>query len=57
MFAHSKHGEPPENWQPLDEHLKNVAKLAAQFAAPFGGHEWARLAGLWHAEEFLMEMR
>ena len=47
-YAHSKEGEPPENWQSLEEHLKNVAHLAATFAAPFGGEEWAHLAGLWH---------
>ncbi|MCF8131463.1 MAG: CRISPR-associated endonuclease Cas3'', partial [Deltaproteobacteria bacterium] len=29
-------------------HLQSVADLAAKFAAPFGGEEWARLAGLWH---------
>ena len=47
-FAHSLDGKPVEEWQPLDEHLKNVAVLAAEFAKPFGGEEWARLAGLWH---------
>ncbi len=47
-YAHSLEGQPPEKWQPLDEHLKNVATLAAEFAGPFGGQEWARLAGLWH---------
>lgn len=57
FYAHSKDGEPPENWQPLEEHLRNVAELAAEFAKPFGGEEWARIAGLWHdigkqADEF-----
>ncbi|MBN2103952.1 CRISPR-associated helicase Cas3' [bacterium] len=47
-FAHSIEGRPPEKWQPLEEHLKNVAELAAEFARPFGGQEWAYLAGLWH---------
>ncbi|MBN2685871.1 MAG: CRISPR-associated endonuclease Cas3'' [Pontiellaceae bacterium] len=47
-YAHSKDGEAPEYWQPLEEHLNNVAKLAAEFATPFGGEEWARLAGRWH---------
>jgi len=47
-YAHSLDGEPPEKWQPLEEHLKNVAELAAEFARPFGGEKWARLAGLWH---------
>ncbi|MDK2125303.1 CRISPR-associated endonuclease Cas3'' [Parachitinimonas caeni] len=33
---------------PLDQHLHEVAKLAADNAAPFGGADWARLAGRWH---------
>jgi len=32
----------------LGEHLSAVADMAAEFAEPFGGEEWARLAGLWH---------
>lgn len=47
-YAHSLHGKPPEKWQPLEEHLQNVAAMAKEFARPFGGEEWAYLAGLWH---------
>lgn len=47
-YAHSLEGEPPEIWQPLEEHLRNVAEMAGEFAAPFGGGEWARLVGYWH---------
>ena len=25
LYAHSLEGQPPEKWQPLDEHLANVA--------------------------------
>lgn len=32
----------------LDEHLRGVAGLAADFAADFDSSEWASLAGLWH---------
>jgi CRISPR-associated endonuclease/helicase Cas3 len=32
----------------LAEHLRAVAKLAAEHAQPFGGEDWARLAGRWH---------
>ncbi|MDF7807377.1 CRISPR-associated helicase Cas3' [Pontiellaceae bacterium B12219] len=46
-YAHSN-TEDPSRWQPLEDHLEQVAELAAQFARPFGGEEWARLAGLWH---------
>ncbi len=45
------------NRQYLEEHLANVANLAARFGAECGCAEWARLAGLWHdlgkySEEF-----
>lgn len=32
----------------LGEHLQDVSRLAAEFAAAFGSADWARLAGLWH---------
>ena len=32
----------------LQDHLTEVARLAAGHATGFGGQEWARLAGLWH---------
>ncbi|MFO1350396.1 MAG: CRISPR-associated endonuclease Cas3'' [Gammaproteobacteria bacterium] len=32
----------------LDEHLREVGKLAADFAESFGSGDWAYLAGLWH---------
>jgi HD superfamily phosphohydrolase YqeK len=47
-YAHSLEGKPPEEWQLLDEHLNNVAEMARDFAKPFGGEQWAYLAGLWH---------
>ena len=54
-YAHTAEDEEgnalPESsgkWQLLAEHLRNVAKLAADFAAPFSGAAEARLAGLLH---------
>ncbi len=47
-FAHSLEGQPPEKWQSLKEHLKNVAELAAEFAGVFGGGEWCLAAGKNH---------
>lgn len=53
-FAHTAEDEqgnrlPPESgkWQPLADHLRNVAELAARFAAPMGpaAETEARLAG------------
>jgi len=48
FYAHSKNGEPPENRQLLEEHLKNVADMAREFAGEFKAEEWGYLAGLWH---------
>ena len=48
FYAHSLENAPVAQWQPLDTHLYAVANLAATFAKPFGGEEWAHLAGLWH---------
>jgi len=47
-YAHSVPGRPAEEWQPLEEHLKNVAELARTFAEDFGAGDWAYLARLWH---------
>jgi CRISPR-associated endonuclease/helicase Cas3 len=33
---------------PLEEHLRETARLAGDFAAVFGCGQWGRLAGLWH---------
>jgi CRISPR-associated endonuclease/helicase Cas3 len=48
FYAHSLPGRPKEEWQLLEEHLRNVAGMARRFAEPFGGGDWAYLAGLWH---------
>jgi CRISPR-associated endonuclease/helicase Cas3 len=47
-YAHSLEGKPPEEWQPLGEHLKNVAGRARAFADAFGASVWGYLAGIWH---------
>jgi len=47
-FAHSAPGKDISDWQPLEEHLINVAQKAAEFAKSFGGEKWAYLAGLCH---------
>ncbi|MEI6051761.1 MAG: CRISPR-associated endonuclease Cas3'' [Opitutaceae bacterium] len=44
-------GSPDPNsdhWQPLAEHLQNVAADAARFGLAFNASEWVRLAALWH---------
>jgi len=42
-YAHSLPNKPPEHWQRLDEHLRNVAEMAKGFAEKFGAGEWAYL--------------
>ncbi len=41
---------PNGEWEEhfLSDHLPDVARLAAEFAASFGGDDWAHQAGLWH---------
>jgi len=48
FYAHSLEGKPPSEWQPLEEHLKNVAEIARSFAESFSAGDWGYLAGLWH---------
>lgn len=48
FYAHSLENQPIEKWQPVEEHLENVAKLAGGFAGEFGATSWGYLAGLWH---------
>ena len=51
FFAHTREGKQPPEWHRLEDHLKRTAELAAEFAKPFGGQDWAYLAGLWHARD------
>ncbi|MBW2738567.1 MAG: CRISPR-associated helicase Cas3' [Deltaproteobacteria bacterium] len=47
-YAHSIEGEPPSDWQPLEEHLKNVAQLASEFANYFDAQVWGSILGKNH---------
>lgn len=47
-YSHTLEGCPPEEWERLEVHLKEVSELAAEFAKVFGADDWGRLAGLWH---------
>ncbi len=48
FYAHSKEGTLPAQWQLLEDHLRNTARLAGEMATEFGCSEWGHLAGLWH---------
>lgn len=47
-YAHSRENRPESDWEPLIEHLQNVADRAEAHASVFGSGEWGRRAGLWH---------
>lgn len=46
--ANGERDPDKSRWQPLSEHLQNVAERAKQLAAPFGLADEAHLAGLLH---------
>jgi CRISPR-associated endonuclease/helicase Cas3 len=48
-IAHVKQ-MPDGTWieHALEDHLRKVGDLAAQFASSFPGEDWARVAGYWH---------
>ncbi len=48
LWAHTRLTDNGIESHSLADHLHEVARLAGDHAAPFGGHDWARLAGLWH---------
>lgn len=45
FYAHSLENKPPDEWQPLKEHLNSVAELAAGFAEVFHAKCWAGTLG------------
>ena len=47
-YAHSLDGKALSDWQPLEEHLKNVVEMDRSFANTFNAGDWCYLAGLWH---------
>ena len=46
LYAHTPNEK--KEWHYLDSHLKEVARLANQFADKFGAGELAKWIGLWH---------
>lgn len=50
FIAHAKQKDDGEWDDPhlLEEHLHEVAKLAAEFSRTFGSSDWGYLAGIWH---------
>ena len=60
-YAHSTKSPDKSEWQGLEEHLWNVARLASGFADVFGAGEWGKASGLLHdvgkaTEEFIFRL-
>ncbi len=56
-YAHTIAGESTQTWEPLEKHLAEVARMAAQFASGFGAADWGYILGRCHdlgkySEEF-----
>jgi len=47
-YAHTREGRPIEEWQPIEDHLREVARRATEHASAFESGPWGELAGLWH---------
>ena len=47
-YAHSTDSSDKSTWQPLTEHLEQVARRAEAYAAAFGAGIWGEFAGLSH---------
>ena len=47
-FAHSTDTLDKSDWQLLDQHLEEVARLSEKFATIFRAGDWGRCAGLMH---------
>ncbi len=48
VYAHTKEGAGPDEWQELQAHLDNVAKLMASFCEPFQAGQWGHIIGELH---------
>jgi CRISPR-associated endonuclease Cas3-HD len=48
IYAHSLPDRPPSEWETLEVHAAEVARLAKSFATAFGAGDWGELLGRWH---------
>ncbi|MEY9091618.1 CRISPR-associated helicase Cas3' [Paenibacillus sp. RC84] len=47
-YAHRTDSDDAQSWQPLEQHLREVAKLSGEFAERFGAEQWGELVGWLH---------
>lgn len=60
-YAHSTATPDKSDWQPLEEHLENVAALASAYAGAFGAEDWGSAVGRMHdlgkaTDEFIQRL-
>jgi len=47
-YGHTRDGEPPKNWQLLEDHLRQTAETARSFAKEARSGDQTYLMGLWY---------
>jgi len=47
-YAHTIQDQPPESWEPLEDHLQLVAEFCSRFAASFDAKDFGFVLGMWH---------
>ena len=48
IYAHTKENRPKQEWQTIEDHLKNVAGLAEDICSKFSPAEWGYVLGMLH---------
>ncbi len=48
LYAHSRKGAGMDSWEPLEQHLQNVARTAGSNASAFGASPIGEIAGWLH---------
>lgn len=48
FYGHTNGSLDKKSWQPLKEHLQNVANLTKKFAGKFNESNWGYIADSWH---------
>ena len=47
-YAHTIQDQPPEVWEPLEDHLQLVAQYCSGFADAFHAKDFGKVLGMWH---------
>ncbi len=47
-YAHTLPDQPPDKWEPLEDHLQLVATVSSKFADAFDAGSFGQVLGMWH---------